>query len=404
MNFYNLKNLIFFIIMNSGNFFNYLFIIILTKIISVDVFGTYSSINSLISILTVPTAILIFLSSRKYLHGHLNFLSFRSKNLLITFLFFSLIIFIIFFVYIYFYLNLPSSYFIVVFSSSTVVFSYLICRPLGLLQAKGDYILFSISSVFFSPSKIVFILFFVYLLNLKLNGIFLSISLSVLVTFLVAFYFNFITKKDINFKKEIKEDNSHNVYFVISSIVVMALAQSDIYIIKLHNNFFETGIYSAASLLGKIIYFLPSVFLVILYPETTKNKENLNYLKNLIIFTIIMSFIYLLSMYFLSDIIFSITFKSEYLIARKYIFLSIIMFSLLSILSQIIIYLNAKSDYKYFRYLLIISILLFFLFHFIEIEIITFQLAMICYCLLLFLIIYLVVNKNNKQNNLSKNI
>ena len=144
-NFLNI-NLLPFIVLNLGNLCSYIFQFLLSRYVSVDIFGQFNSLNSVINLLLIPSSFIGFFVIKFYSQINNEYEKFEklvvSYSFLITFLMFVLVYLLFLFFPSIFKINNIQFLYLNIFLSIIFFISFIY----GYLQSKKKYILFSFSS------------------------------------------------------------------------------------------------------------------------------------------------------------------------------------------------------------------------------------------------------------------
>lgn len=376
----NLKNLIskidkqpflVFILINSTNVISYLYWLIIGREFDPEFFTFATSMNSLLMILTNPGATLPHLIV-KFLDTEAS--DFEINRYLTNLFFFILAIFII----IFFSVNIFFDQFFFdmdikkIHINFIVLISFLIYLKhlfTSLYQLKKKYFLFSIYQSLFIFFKFIIILFFIYLAineNFSfLNSNLIAVFLVLLILFLkfrkihhFIFTINFFSNYE--YKKIIK------YFFIlfISSFFITFLMNYDLIISRAYFDTKNAALYSSISIIGKSIFYLFSVFIFVIFPESALNDKKFNLLKFLLI--IIFSFILgsgaILILYLFSDFIFGITFNGKYFPDPLNILIFSFSMLFLTITNLFLYFLIGKNKILFPLFMLMVIFLFYFIF------------------------------------------
>jgi len=178
--------------------------------------------------------------------------------------------------------------FLLIIFSIQILFSFLPTLYLSLLQAKLKFKDFSTINIVAPLTKTLLALIF-FLLGLKLTGALTAMVAAGLVPAILSFR---LVKKHFKFNgSELHRSSEPSMsgklpksFFkfglaaLITNLSLTSLYNSDILLVR----FFvahESGIYAAASVLSKIIFFVSAAVLTVSFPVFTKHSKNLRKLK-----------------------------------------------------------------------------------------------------------------------------
>jgi O-antigen/teichoic acid export membrane protein len=158
------------------------------------------------------------------------------------------------------------------------------------------------------------------LVGLGVSGAFYGITISAFIAWF--FGFIYINKKLRNFKIDnfIKDERSEKkrqnlIPTIFSCLLISLITNLDVPAV---NAFFSTndaGIYSAASVLGKVILFVPMSIIVMLYPITVKlNKQRseINLVKPALLITLLFSLLLGIIYVFFADKLIYLAYGEKY--------------------------------------------------------------------------------------------
>ena len=124
---------------------------------------------------------------------------------------------------------------------------------------------------------------------------------------------------------------------------------SDIYLVSLYNDNNITGFYTSASILSKIVFYIPSVLINILFTESILSKLNAKSdQKKLFIFlafNTILTIFLLFIFYYLGELFLSLSFGNQFVVANNYLFKLCIAMSFFSFITYFLYYMMGKNDY-----------------------------------------------------------
>ena len=175
-------------------------------------------------------------------------------------------------------LHFNNPYLLLIFSIQ-IFFSFLPTLYLSLLQAKLKFKEFSLVNIIAPLTKTLFALI-LFLLGFKLLGALTAMSLAGLVPALFSFY---LVKK--HFKPSPQPPAKLPPSFIqfgllafITNLSLTSLYNSDVLLVRFFISH-QSGLYSAASVLTKIIFFVSASILTVSFPIFTTQTKNLKKLK-----------------------------------------------------------------------------------------------------------------------------
>jgi len=409
-------SLIIFILTMVGNIANYFFQIIMGRMLDVDNFGVFNSLYSLYSIISIPVSVVLvvvskYVSENKVLSGNL--------NSLLRIFFFYVFIFLICYLslgialsgLIASYINVESKI-LVSFVIIAAGFGIILPVATGGLQGEKKFFAFGIVNLVFPLTKLFGSIIFV-LLGFELNGIILSLILGNIFAILLGLWFLKLDFKpspeNINFKISVKALQFVWITFLVN-VGMTVLTNIDIIIVKHYFTDETTGFYSVASILGKMILYISSSIVFVMFPfiaEASAKKDNVNkILKKALLYGGGLSVLCAIGLNILTKQVILILFGSKYLESAIYILpvsLWVIIISFINILTS---YFLAINYAKLLSASLVIGCLIsFLLFYFIHAEIlqIIYVLAAVSFGILITAILSVFMRHDRLKFILKKN-
>ena len=406
------NNFLVLFLINFGNIFAYLFQIILGSNLSIDDYGEFNALNSLL-IYVGPIAIIVPLIISRYTAiYHIrnskqinSIIRYVFKNLLLITILVFVILFALFdFIYDKLNISSPVNLYLAIILISISVFSLV---PIGILQGRESFFKFSIisSSSLYIKFFLLIILLYCDLINIK--NIFIIIVAAVLLQFIAGLYYTkqYLKSSNISISSKDKIDLLKYILPIFfSTIFVQTLIGSDIILVRVFLDSNSSGLYSMAAVLSKILYFLPASLIFVLFPRIVKeNEENKNNNKSLLIsisLNFIIGFVGLLIIFFFKTQIIYLTFgKTDELISDSFFYLSVVMFAY-SLINILITSYAAKNSFKYLYILFfgtIIYVILFYINHS-DINAIIINMLTTSFIILILFLLYFYLEKRNKTS------
>ena len=207
----------------------------------------------------------------------------------------------------------------VIILASIFIFSTLLPVNLGIIQGLENFISLGFNTIMNFSAKLVFGIFFVWI-GFGVNGAIGGVVLG----FLVALIFSFVPIRKYFQRKKIEEKTFNFAELYVYSLPAMIAmfcfsvpANIDVIFVK---HFFASqtaGIYTAATVLGKIILFVPGAIAIVMFPKISRlyaEKKDTNYVLNIsLIYTGFLSGIIALGYWFFPKYVISIPYGPEYL-------------------------------------------------------------------------------------------
>lgn len=255
------------------NVLNYIFSIIAARMVSVEIYGEYTSLTSLFLLFAVPSAaIAMFVSREVSTQNHKSEASeaFLDKTL-------NEVIFISFVVWISYILLIPGmsaflriEWHLLVFFSLLIPFSLLSSFQIGYLQGRQKFLTTSIINVISTVSKLFISIFLLYL-GFSIYGILMALILASI--FGILYDRSVYTGRlKFNFKKiDLKQISSHFLAITFFTTLGLAFLQNiDVILAKHFLTSLEAGTYAALSTMGKIIIFAVGAFVTVMMPMVSR--------------------------------------------------------------------------------------------------------------------------------------
>ena len=375
------KNIgIMFIATSAVNLINFFYHIIMGRLLGPSEYGVLTSI---ISFLFITSAIMgtVQTTSAKYASVYLaegNIDKVRSFFYQITkrLLIFTVVIFIIIIVFvnkITSFLKIDSIY-PIIFLGVMIIEGSLISIGRGTLQGIKKFKSLGIISILEVLLKLILGIILVYF-GLKSSGAVLGFMLATLISYLFIFIplRDILGKKvdrDIDNKVDIREFYKSIFFILISTVLFSLLSFTDIILVKHFFSSSDTGFYSAAAQIGRIILFFPGAVGVVIFPRlsekyTKKENVNITFFKGSAIIALI-SVGFLIVYYFFPEFLMNLIYGSKYLAASGLIFRYGIFMTFISLITLQIFYFISIGRYWYLIYsffILIEQISLIWLYH-----------------------------------------
>jgi len=390
-----------------GHVVNYLFQIVMSRMLDIASFGVLNTVSSFYAIISIPAAIILMFVS-KYVSEYkvVN----MSTNVLIK----KTVIFVLLFSVVFLIVGISISGFIKTFLNIYNIcliyiiipaagFGYILYIALGGLQGEKKFIAFCIVGLIIPLTKLFGSIIFI-LLGLGLNGVIFSFLIGNIIAIFIGF-----TILKIDFKVPIGNFSLNGKFKTIQfawaalliNIGTNVLTNIDIIMVKRYFSEEITGLYSVASILGKIIIFASSTIIFVLFPYAVEaNIKNEN--RNKILFKSLLygggfSIVCAIGLNILSKYIIILLFGNKYLDSMGYIMPISIWVVLLSYIIIIANYLLAIDRAKIISYTMIIGCIVSFCLLFIfnsNIKEMIYILAAVSFGILLINIIKITFNDN----------
>ena len=352
------------------NVCSYLFHIFMSRSLGPIDYGILASLFSLFMIISVPAQSLQMVMA-KYVSGFKAYQEFGKTRLLLkrSLRSVSLVAALVFVLlllvsrYLSSFLHIPSRLPLVIISVALVL---AIISPvtLGVLQGLQQFGYFGVDMMTGGIGKLIFAVFFVYL-GLRVVGATLGLVLGYLFALLLALFLlrPFLSRGqdagNCSFKLE-----SAGGYFLaagLTSLCYMALISVDILLVKHFFGPFQAGHYAAASILAKIVFYLPGGIIMVMFPRASElhalKEESRIVLKKSLFYGLVLCSSVVVLYFVVPSFVVKVLLGKEYIPAVPLIGtfgLAMFFFVLANILS---IYQLSVNEFKFLKILVIATIL-----------------------------------------------
>lgn len=288
-------SLIMFIGTMMGNFGNYLFHLIMGRMLGPASYGILAALISILYIFSIPastlgTTMVKFTSMAKakknYAQIYSLFSEFSQK-----FLFVSIALFLLFAFAsqrIALFLQIPSQN-LVILTGGLFLVSLLPTVNNGILQAFLKFPFLATNSIFGVILKIVLAVGLVSL-GFSIGGAMLAIFISTLIVYAISLFpLKFLWRhREENMKIDWARIASYATPVFLTILGLTSLYTTDIILVK---HFFaagEAGLYAALAIMGKIIFYAGSTITLVMFPLVAESYENGGQYKNLLAQSVIL--------------------------------------------------------------------------------------------------------------------
>lgn len=371
---------IMFIATSAVNLINFFYHVIMGRLLGPSEYGVLTSIISFLFITAAITGT-IRTTSAKYASVYLaegnlgkirDFFFSITKRLLV----FTVVIFIIIIAFLnkmISFLKIDSIY-PIIFLGVMIIEGSLVSIGRGTLQGIKKFRSLGIISVLEVLLKLILGIILVYF-GFKASGAIFGFMLATL----LSYFFIFIPLRRVLIKREdnivdskidIKGFYKSILFILISTVLFSLLSYTDIILVKHFFSSRETGFYSAAAQIGRIILFFPGAVGIVIFPRLSEKytkKENINitFFKGSAIIAVI-SVVFLIVYYFFPEFLMNLIYGSKYLVASGLIFRYGIFMTFISLITLQIFYFISIGKYWYLIYsffILIEQITLIWIYH-----------------------------------------
>jgi len=273
-----MSSLVLLILMNIANVLNYLFHFSMARMLGPADYGVLAVLTSIIYLFSVPTNsiqtvvskyTIKFRVKKEYgkIKGILNYL-------LKTLFLYSAICFIIFLVIsIFLYGPLKISYWLLVITGLLLFGTLITPVGTGILQGSKKFKVWGWNTILNSATKLILAILLVYF-GFGVYGPIVGFLFGALVSFVLIFPFI----KNILHAKEIKEKvnifSRENIPTFIAVLVITLMYSLDIILAKYLFDARTAGLYSVASMIGKMIFFASATIASAMFPISSEKFLN----------------------------------------------------------------------------------------------------------------------------------
>ena len=348
------------IIANSANVAQYGSQLILGRYLKVADYGIFNAVNSLSLVVVTFVAVIPYIVS-KYLIRFQDKLDFRNillQKIKIVVLFSNIFLLVSLYLlanHIRLFLKIDSL-------TPIYVFGFLIFLNViytlydSILKGLRMYVTHAMQSAVLVLIRLLLILFLVVYLGHSYNAALLS---QIFATIIVLVFIYILTRKKIRvtnsnilIPREIYKEMFHySIPVAITWGILITISYMDIPLVKHYFNEYQAGIYSSASIIGKIGFFLPTVLLHAFFPEVLNNdklgKSSIPILAFMLGITCLICSSYVLVVFFFKEILITLLFGEKYLLAGEYLTKITIFMSVVGVITVLFNFFLAKGIYHY---------------------------------------------------------
>lgn len=261
----------------TGNLSNYIFQFFMSRQLSLEDYGAMNAVFSILAIIGIPATTVTFVVA-KYISvfntvGEIRKISSLYRASLMRMATFGLLCFSTFILFtgpITGYLKIYSGWPIIIIGGG-IFFSFILTVNFGMLQGLKRFYCLGAGIGSTGVFKLVFGFIFI-LMGFGLNGAVGAVVFSALAVFIMT-----AIPLSRHFKRvEVTESHTRDIFFysvpvLVSTVAITALTNMDLVFVKHIFSPDEAGLYAAVSVLGKTIFYLPSAFMLALFPMVTES-------------------------------------------------------------------------------------------------------------------------------------
>ncbi|MEM2943237.1 MAG: hypothetical protein QW087_00645 [Methanomassiliicoccales archaeon] len=242
----------------------------------------------------------------------------------------------------------------------------------GTVQGLQKFHLSALCAISGPVAKLFFGVLLVFA-GFSTNGAFGAAIIGVFFTFVVGIVFirNFLRQKARN---ENKPDLSHAVSYLAKAIVAVVcfsiLINIDVFMARRYLGPYDAGVYTVASILSKVIWFLPGAVSTVMFPRVsefyTRNKETAGVLRRAIFYTLCITGLVALAYVVIPDRIIVVFYGDTYLDAApalSVLGIAMTLFGLSSLFMNYSLAIESRAYIAIFCFFTALEIILIMTFH-----------------------------------------
>ncbi len=282
-----------------ANVSNYLFQIFMGRSLGPADYGILASLFSLFMILSVPAGVLQTVTT-KYTsnfkaHKELGKIAKLIKGLLKRVSLFGLVGFILFIIaskFISSFLHIPSRLPVII-TGVALIFAIISPIVAGVIQGLQAFGYLGIGMIIGTLVKLFFGIFLVSL-GLKVNGALLGVILGSLagILFLIIPLKPVFTENNVDYNIDFSQIYPYFLPTSIALLCFMVITNIDLILVKHFFDSAQAGHYAAASIIARIILYLPGAIILVMFPKTSElyalNEEHRPILKKSLFYGILL--------------------------------------------------------------------------------------------------------------------
>jgi O-antigen/teichoic acid export membrane protein len=359
-----------FIFTSLANFINFVYHVIMGRLLGPSEYGVLASVLSFLFI-AGAIAVTIETTSAKYASTYLaecNVIKIKSFFYSITkrILFFTIIIFIVILLFLNRFMTFLKidSAFPLIFLGFMIIENSLIAIGRGTIQGMKKFKSLGINLLLEAIIKLGLGVILVYF-GLKASGAILGFMLATLFSYLFIFFplGSVLKEKEIENtanRIDIKKFYKDIFLILISTVLISVFSYTDIILVKHFFSSYETGYYSAAAQIGRIVLFFPGAVGLVIFPRFSekfaKKERNQGTLIKSLAIVFIISIFFLIFYFLWPELIVRLIYGSVYLDAAGLIFKYGIFMAFVSLIYIQVYYFISIEKYWYLIYFFLIII------------------------------------------------
>lgn len=355
------NSLILFVLMMGANVFNYLFQIILGKLLAVEDYGILNTLMSMVTILSIPNLLFVMVVAR-YTAIYSAYNENKKINALLRFgIKIALVVAVVLLVFgalgADFLCGIfgisESNYFIMI--TIVVGITLIASIAIGVLQGLKKFFNYGIQNLANVGCKLFFSVILVYL-GMGLYGVLVALLIGIVVACVYSYRHAIKSigtiKEKVKIELPYKEIIRYSFGTFIAQLCITVLTNGDILLVKMFFSETEAGIYSSAMVLGKIAMYIAGAVVAALFPMVAeayaKGKETKGLFIKALFYGGGSAVACSCGLVFFGELIIKILFGSRYELALAYLPYVCLFIVPLTFLTVIMNYVLAIGDTKAF--------------------------------------------------------
>ena len=278
------SSIIVFILTMTANVCNYLFQIIVGKMLSVEDYAQVNTVLAIVSVLAIPTTIITMICARyialNYSEGKENNIISVLKVLIRMIVTIDIVMLVGAFILMKGISSLFGLYskWYVIGAVIVAIFNLFFAITSGTLQGMKKFVPYGIQTICTSLGKLIFSVIFI-IIGWNIGGVICGVLMGILlaITLGLKYMWTYIKKSLVDRSSsyiDIKEFFKYAIGTFIAQGCVIALTNGDILLVKVYFSDTEAGLYSSAMVIGKIAMYVATAVIATLFPMVVEKYNN----------------------------------------------------------------------------------------------------------------------------------
>ena len=278
------SSIIVFILTMTANVCNYLFQIIVGKMLSVEDYAQVNTVLAIVSVLAIPTTIITMICARyialNYSEGKENNIISVLKVLIRMIVTIDIVMLVGAFILMKGISSLFGLYskWYVIGAVIVAIFNLFFAITSGTLQGMKKFVPYGIQTICTSLGKLIFSVIFI-IIGWNIGGVICGVLMGILlaITLGLKYMWTYIKKSLVDRSSsyiDIKEFFRYAIGTFIAQGCVIALTNGDILLVKVYFSDTEAGLYSSAMVIGKIAMYVATAVIATLFPMVVEKYNN----------------------------------------------------------------------------------------------------------------------------------